>query len=583
MALSRTLRKSAPTKATVRRSQLITTYGTGAILPVESESFMVTGLEHWSPRDEHRIDEPRLCRLLGVDRLYSPPGGEGASKVPMVRFPEWVSCPICHRLDKFWRLADKVNGDYVNKCRHCVTPRLVPSRFVACCPAGHIQDFPYRYWTHRGTVSADDSEHSLRIHTDPSDSSLAGITVNCTCGAVRSLEGALGSGAIGLRCGGNSPWLDKLRDECSESLVGLQRGASNVWFADVRSALTVDRNLTAAEELLERILPELEGVPDTDLAVLLGIKARQHGVDADELVAAYRRQSDKPRDFAQGSKDLRAAEYEALGRLHPDGADKTFVCVPERNSTEVGPAVGLVELVSRVTRLREVRVLSGFARVSAGPESASNPFGALSRKRAGWLPAIEVLGEGVFVRIREDALKAWEETDFAQDRIGVLTTAIHAAAPQGARGPAVSVRFLVLHTLAHTLMRELVLDTGYPASSIRERIYAEPQQSGVLLYTATADAAGSLGGLCSHGSMKNISRIMESATESAQWCSADPVCLESVSTGAGATNLAACHSCLLAPEVSCEWQNRYLDRASLVGLETTSGDGLLTGAWPANP
>ncbi|MFP3670399.1 hypothetical protein SB717_35520, partial [Priestia sp. SIMBA_032] len=90
MALTNKLRKRPPVKATVRRTQLITTYGVGAILPVESESFIVAGLDHWKPRPEDVVDEPRLCSLLGVSQLYSPPGGDGGSTVPIARFPEWV-------------------------------------------------------------------------------------------------------------------------------------------------------------------------------------------------------------------------------------------------------------------------------------------------------------------------------------------------------------------------------------------------------------------------------------------------------------------------------------------------------------
>lgn len=577
MALRKKLRKAPPVKATVRRSQMITTYGIGSLLPVESESFMVAGLEHWLTSERSRIDEQRLCKLLGVSHLYAPPGGDVPGMVPMARFPEWVSCASCNRLDKFWRLASKPKDEYVNRCRHCVTTKLVPSRFVACCPAGHIQDFPYAYWVHRGTGKSIDEGHSLRIVTNPADSSLAGITITCSCGASRTLQGALGSGALAMRCGGESPWLDNSREECTESLVGLQRGASNVWFADMRSALTLDRSLTAAETVLERILPEFEGMQADDIGPYLTIKARQYGLEASELIDAYRKHTEGPNDFEEASRQLRADEYEALGRLHPeDDGTETFVCYPAQ--VEEGDEAGsLIDMVSRVPRLREVRALNGFSRVSATSSSLAAPPGRLSRVHVGWLPAIEVLGEGVFIRIRHDLMVEWESSELARVRAATLTAALQSAA-HAAAGPITPVapRFLVLHSLSHVLLRELALDTGYPASSIRERVYAEPGQSGILLYTATADAAGSLGGLCSQGTVANITQIIESARDSAQWCSADPVCLESAATGAGAANLAACHSCLLIPEVSCEFQNRYLDRQCLIGPDHERQTGLLT-------
>ncbi|UPW11574.1 DUF1998 domain-containing protein [Gordonia terrae] len=547
------------------------------MLPVESESFMIAGLEHWNTRTCDEIEEPRLRRLLGVNQLLTPPGGETGGMVPMVRFPEWVSCPKCSRLDKFWRLADKPGEQYVNRCRHCVSTRLVPSRFVACCVAGHIQDFPFRNWVHRGSSRNDEADHSLRMLTDPGDSSLAGIAIACNCGVSRSLEGALGSGSLTMSCGGLSPWLDSEFESCAEKLVGLQRGASNVWFADVKSALTVDRSLTDAEEVLERIQSELEGVDDEDIDVLLRIKAKQHHVDAARLVDAFRKRATQSESYEEAQLRLREEEYEALGRSHEEKeGSETFVCLPSEVA-ESSPPGPLVDLVSKVPRLREVRALTGFARVSAVSETRSSP-GRLTRSRSNWLPAVEVLGEGIFVRLRESVVADWERTSFAAERAETITLARQSAAPAsaGILDP-VEPRLLLLHSLSHVLMRELSLDTGYPASSIRERIYAAPDQSGILLYTASADAAGSLGGLCAQGTVANIGNLLEQATDSAQWCSADPVCLESGPSGAGAANLAACHSCILAPEVSCELQNRYLDRACLVGEASGPGAGFLIG------
>lgn len=578
MALTKTLRKAPPTKATVRRTQLVSTYGVGAILPVESESFMIAGLDEWRPRSEDVIYEPRLCDALGVSRLYAPPGGDGGGMVPMVRFPEWVYCPECGRLDKFWRLADKSKDEYVNKCRHCLTVKLVPSRFVACCAGGHIQDFPYRAWAHRGRGAVGgEVPHALRISTDSKNSSLAGITVKCSCGASRSLEGALGRGAIGHRCGGSSPWLDGEHDACQEDLVGLQRGASNVWFADVRSALTVDRSLTPVEEVLERIRAELADIAETDIDLMLGIKARQYGVDEGALKDAYRKSKTTPESRVDAERILRRDEYEALGRPHPemDGTE-TFVCLPSTVATSEGRSQ-LIDLVSKVPKLREVRALQGFARVTARQQETGGARGKLSRGRIGWLPAVEVLGEGVFIRVEENALREWEESPFALGRASALTHAIQAAAPEWAGiVDTVEPRMLLLHSLSHAMLNELALDTGYPASSIRERIYAEPDQSGILLYTATADAAGSLGGLCAHGTVENIKLVIESAAARAEWCSSDPVCLDSMSTGAGARNLAACHSCLLVPEVSCELHNSVLDRACLIGSESEPQAGFLS-------
>ncbi|MGD3153222.1 DUF1998 domain-containing protein [Tsukamurella tyrosinosolvens] len=557
--------KSISPIGSVRRSQLITTYGVGSVIPLDSESFIVVGLDSWYPRAEDVIDEPRLCHALGVSQLFSPPAGEHGGRVPLARFPEWVHCPNCHRLDKFWMLAAKRDDKRINLCRYCATSTLIPSRFVSCCAIGHIQDFPYLRWVHDGRVP--DGDHTLKLRTNPKDSSLAGLTVSCSCGSRRTMEGALGGANGSDRCQGRSPWLDREYEPCSEPAVGLQRGASNVWFADVRSALTIDRSESPAEAKVRELMPAISAMELAAAEDFLRSCAPTFGFAPDEFIAAYRAR------VAPGTvtfEDLRRDEYFALGRFHEEAVGRSFACTP--TPIDEASAIGtLVTSVSRVSRLREVRALRGFNRVR--PTDVS-PAGALTRSRTMWMPAIEVLGEGIFLQLDDDVVEEWTRTDFAVDRAATLTDAIRRAGGS-ADAPAVGPRRLLLHSLAHALLNELALTSGYPASSIRERVYDAEGQAGILLYTATADAAGSLGGLCAHGDVDIMSRVFMAAAERAQWCSADPVCLESTSTGAGAVNLAACHSCLLVPEVSCEHQNRYLDRAALVGTVDNPSAGFL--------
>ena len=174
---------------------------------------------------------------------------------------------------------------------------------------------------------------------------------------------------------------------------------------------------------------------------------------------------------------------------------------------------------------------------------------------------MEVFGEGIFVKLIEDRLAAWTNGMFAKSRTG--------RDPQG-RGnvfyrPTVSARLLLVHSFAHALMNELSMDAGYPVASLRERIYAGDGQAGVLIYTATADSAGSLGGLCAQSEPGRLTDVIRSAMLRAQWCTSDPVCIESRGTGIDNLNLAACHACLLVPETSCEHRNTLLDRALLIG------------------
>jgi hypothetical protein len=129
----------------------------------------------------------------------------------------------------------------------------------------------------------------------------------------------------------------------------------------------------------------------------------------------------------------------------------------------------------------------------------------------------------------------------------------------------ISPRLLLIHTLAHALIDQWALDCGYPAASLRERLYVSDDAMGVLIYTATSDSAGSLGGVVSMAEPGIFEGSIREAIARSSWCSTDPLCLEAGTQGADSQNLAACHACVLLPETSCEESNVFLDRATLVG------------------
>jgi hypothetical protein len=127
-------------------------------------------------------------------------------------------------------------------------------------------------------------------------------------------------------------------------------------------------------------------------------------------------------------------------------------------------------------------------------------------------------------------------------------------------------------------MSEIALDCGYPASSLKERVYAlsghegAPERCGILIYTATAGAQGTLGGLV--GTATKFAEIIEAALERSTICSNDPICADhhpDDRSGDRATHGAACHGCLLIAETSCEMRNLFLDRTLLVPTMTTDG------------
>lgn len=556
----------------VRRSQLITTYGIGSLIPIASESFIMLGQNYWfrskSQEERNEIVEPGLAKALGVRTFLQPPSGEN-NPLRLARFPEWASCPNCNRLSRWSQLARKVNGEWKNECRHCPGKSLVTSRFVAACSKGHIQDFPYWRWVHQNRTSEDDGrQHDLRLTVDGADDSLRGIRIVCGCGAHRTMENALGRGALRIRCEGKTPWLPQLEDaQCSQWLVGLQRGASGVWRSEVRSAISISAPESEAEVWVRENYSQLLRMPEALRLANLEFQAAELSVPVKQLMEIFDSQeldpnADPSETLMQGIRDR---EYSAFqSSVHEIDGDEQFICEVERVEPRLRGELGLFSIAS-LPRLREVRALVGFSRIDSGDEEADRNENLLSEMKMDWLPAIEAFGEGVFVQLCPDRIRRWENTHFAENR----ARRINDAAPITGATP----RYLLLHSLSHALMDQLALTTGYPASSIRERIYARGDQAGILLYTSTSDSAGSLGGLSAQGTVENLSRIISRAVEHARWCTADPVCIESNVRGVDSTNLAACHYCMLSPEVSCESNNQFLDRACLVGVPDAAEGG----------
>ena len=134
----------------------------------------------------------------------------------------------------------------------------------------------------------------------------------------------------------------------------------------------------------------------------------------------------------------------------------------------------------------------------------------LSRQNPEWAPTTEVRGEGIFIRFDESAIQAWEElgavTELARDFLSgyVKWRALRNLGDQADGFP--GMRYVLLHSFSHMLMRAMALESGYSLASLRERIYSRsPEEesgpmAGVLIYTAATDSEGTLGGLASMGS-----------------------------------------------------------------------------------
>jgi hypothetical protein len=564
------------TKGEIRRSQIITTYGIGSIVPVEDESFMVAGIDRWA-QEPLNLHEPRLERRLRVNGFRLPPASENGADVPVVRFPTWSHCPSCRRLDSHSRLSSL----FRNECNACRV-NLIPSRFVICCVNGHIDDFPYFRWVHVGSERTDGEQHRMTMESTGDTASLADIVITCTCKKRATMEGAFAKTAMRdvTRCAGRRPWLSANDETCDETPRALQRGASNVWFSLTHSAISIPPWSEGAFLVLNKHWEMLRHL--TDDASLRGVLDRMGlaaGTDytTDDLVdAVNRRRANETADDEELADALKRDEYLALLNGSAERSrSQQFVCIP---AEEVPDALsGIVDRVMLVKKLREVRALESFSRIVPPESGPAAPRPPLFDENPGWLPAVEVNGEGVFMTLSNDTLTEWEADPRVNSRVAQIDKNYRARF--AARGllpdRCITPRFVLIHTLAHAVIDQWALDSGYPASALRERIYANDSMAGFLIYTATSDSAGSLGGVIAEAEPARLSASIRELHARTSWCSADPLCIESSPNGVDGLNLAACHSCMLLPEVSCEEMNTLLDRALLVGVPDAPEVGFL--------
>ncbi|WP_432174081.1 DrmB family protein [Streptomyces sp. Tue6028] len=595
--MSRTLR--------VRQSQTVLPFGVGAVFDIQGESFVATGIGDWPQRVKQRVDSPRLASRLGVTGFYAAPPTANdrydtpdAPGAPYIRFPSWLFCGACRRM-KRWRIADEKPGQ-PPRCPSCSPGRtLAPMRFVQICAAGHLGDIDWWFWAHSRREAAERREcgerEKLRFLVSERASGLEALSVACTakdCGASRDLLDILGT--HGMRCSGRNPWQRANEAvECTKPVQVVQRTAGNLYYPVVHSALDIPETDAPAhvdEELAGRVrdhdlwvsLCRLAGTPRAE--VFREMIQEDTGADdslMDTLIAEETGQTPPTAPDASAvpvRPDLSREEWAAFTAPTPP-ATRDFAL----RETTLGlgqetaePWAGLRRRIGRVVladRLREVRALSGFTRVS--PDATVVP--ADTARRLKWLPAVEVFGEGIFLTLDKAELTQWEtdvrvrrqaagmradlDRAFQKDRLEALT------------GPELSPRFVLLHTLAHLLIRQLSFESGYTTASLRERVYARSDQDqyGILIYTAAGDAEGTLGGLVRQGEPPRLAETLLRMTEAAAWCSADPLCAEHSGQGFGNLNRAACHACALLPETSCETGNTLLDRALVVGGEHVPG------------
>lgn len=575
----------------LRRTQLVTTFGSGSIVDMPDYSVIIAASNYWKDASPV-LHEPNLEKLLKVSHFKQPYVSENTEEdytpdIPAFRFPIMHFCPDCGRLMPYWGFG----GESGDKCTKC-NKNIVPSRFIAACINGHLEDFPYRWWVHNGDFTgcaSDDREDKLKIKFSDETGGLESIVVTCTiCGKSRSMAESMGKDALrGYQCRGKRPWIGMkaIHNDpvpCAAPLRGLQRGASNVYFSQTASALTIPPWSSKLNQEIELKWDNLSSVLDANPSeeslrlVIQGLfhELLQLGLYTidDILREIHKRQHDDTgEDYTK--QDLYQDEYRVFCLRNYEQSDDFQFRI---ESTEVPEILSdYIEDIIMVKRLREVLALRGFRRISPEkPENGDDRFPGvhldrdcvpLSETPLNWYPGIEMLGEGIFIKIKEDVLFNWEKNN--EEYYAPMKQRLYASNVECEN---FSPRYVLLHTLSHLLIRQLSVECGYSGASIKERIYSTYPESthkmaGILLYTSSSDSDGSLGGLVRNAVPEIFEMIFRNLLQEASWCSSDPICIESKAQGYDSLNYAACHACTLLPETSCEMRNCLLDRGAIVG------------------
>ena len=585
-------------KITLRKSNFITSYGAGSIFDFRTDRASISAIvllfDNW--KNSRRITEHRLAKLLNVTDFREPPviiDEDNLSRSEPVRvkqFPRWLQCPKCRRIKDLDDWQEKSFGSYEKICPHCSKEGsksrkvyCVPIRFLAACENGHIDDFPWnRFLQHKKDCKNND------LKLIDLGSGIDKVFVKCeTCKRQRSLKDAFNRvGFINptIDCTCKSPWIEgdnSWDKKCEKPFRAFQRGSSSLYFPNTISAISIPPwSQLKADKIGAQTLNDLINSDEKDIPLFINLLSKNNSGIKEMIKNGFSTEDIKNTILALKNLEIdeeKMAMHEYLVLKEAciaDASDDDFEANKKKIPIEFE---NYISGISKIKRLREVRALRSFSRINA-IENSSTKNNVVSN-REDWLPAIENYGEGIFIDFSNELLTKWETKTEVIERVKDATRLYkNAYLTDGGElnkiEKKLTPRYFLLHTISHLLIRSISNFCGYSLSSIREKIYSNKSfdsnginQSGILLYTSSSDADGTLGGLAGMAEIEKITDLIKTALHDGEWCSGDPLCIDRVVDISLTASLASCHNCTLLPETSCESFNCFLDRGLLFGTD----------------
>ncbi len=578
------------------------------------------------------VQELRPFPWAPKSSLYSKEGDDLG--VPARVFPQWLRCTGCDllgRLDRFTYVntnpfrPDQARFEHpgcpgrTGQRKSKVPRQAVPARYLLACPDGHLDEFPYDWWVHQGSTCPTGVESAPLTMDERTVGKGASASIRCgACNATRPMNEAQGeAGRAKLPgCRGRHPHLGAFdRRGCKNQSRVMLLGASNLWFPATQSIIVMPEAQKTAEstlglKLLEAVSMEaLEEYRENvaGLRTILKFTKSPLADWSEESLAIAIEQAfapePSPEEQAEALQDwdptdLLVPEWnylqnDPLGPQH-EGDAKSGLALTKQSVHDELKSLH-VSRVLAVDRLRKVNAVVGFTRIDEMERANDMPARIVPLSRSGrptWAIATEDRGEGVYLQLDESAVAEWEQeihqTPLWEEHRQAHARNYNARYSETAKDVDPDTRmppprYWLLHTLSHVLLREMAMYSGYSAASLSERIYAwegregRPASAGLLIVTTASDSDGTLGGLVQLSQPDNLWRVTVRALERALRCSSDPVCAQRTPKDPeDFLHGAACHTCAMASETSCEKANRFLDRRFLVDLPGAQGLGFFS-------
>ena len=627
--MSKSTGKTIKPHGELRQSQVLMTFGPGSMVDLPTRSVIISGLYYWKGEKQYIREERLAYKVLRAFRdqwpdlqevkLATPPRQSNDPEAPMSGidafvFPVWFLAQVEQTITedgKVYRTRPIVPWKLVKEGFRFDGKRVpvVPVRFVQGCTNGHLSDINWPAFAHNDFRSK--CRGQIWLDEAGSGNDFEEIFVRCDqCGERRplSLAKVPNSTVLGV-CEGHRPWLgSRGKQPCRKTKISaetgqrvetdqaeynrlLVRSASNAYFSQMLSVISIPDRDTELKQAVDRFYEEdlqyTEDLRDVEKELK---KAKFSDLVEFGAEVVWQEIERRKAGQAASEKSIKQVELEALLSCPEQKGKETTLNDQVFQGYTRPPGMldpkwsTLLDRVVLVHRLREVVALIGFTRFEAAIPNIEGEIDDLEIgvRRAGldfepqWVPAIENLGEGVFISFKPEAIAAWLDKPAVRARERALDKGYQKWAESrnitGERRTFPGAAYVMLHSLSHLLITSVSLECGYASSAIRERIYAIPEVGyGILLHTGTAGSEGTLGGLVEVG--RRIEHYLGQALDYGQLCSNDPVCAQHKPDNAQEDRFlhgAACHGCLLIAETSCERRNELLDRA----LVTRTVEGL---------